>query len=148
LHKRYDVVQCLFSSIGYLLKAEDLISALRCFKKHLAPGGIVLVEPWILPEKFVSGRASMDTVDKPEIKICRMALSGREGDISTIVFQYLIATSGGIVHREESHRLALVSVETMMGYFHAAGLDCEYDPEGVSGRGLFIGRESETVTKP
>jgi trans-aconitate methyltransferase len=45
MEKRYDVVQCLFSSIGYLLRPEDTIAALKRFRSHLAPGGVVLVEP-------------------------------------------------------------------------------------------------------
>lgn len=45
LKKRYDVVQCLFSSIGYLLAPEDIIAALTCFRTHLSPGGVIMVEP-------------------------------------------------------------------------------------------------------
>jgi SAM-dependent methyltransferase len=138
--KRYDVVQCLFSSIGYLLSGTEILAALKCFRNHLAAGGVVLVEPWILPQKFVSGRVGLETADKPGLKICRMGVSVREGDVSSVHFHYLIADSKGIRHVEETHRLLLVTTEQMRGYFLTAGMDCEYDSEGVDGRGLFIGR--------
>src|SRR5580704_4011824 len=37
LGRRYDVVQCLFSSIGYLLTPEDTVAALKRLRAHLAP---------------------------------------------------------------------------------------------------------------
>lgn len=50
--KRCDVVQCLFRSIGYLLKENDVIQALQCFKRHLNPDCVILVEPWFGPEQW------------------------------------------------------------------------------------------------
>jgi ubiquinone/menaquinone biosynthesis C-methylase UbiE len=138
LGKRYDVVQCLFSSIGYLLTPEDTIAALKCFRAHLAPGGIILVEPWLTPSAYKLGQPHMITVNQPDLKVCRMNVSAREGDVSVIHFHYLIGTPEGIRHEEEIHRLALIPAETMASYFHAAGLRCEFDSVGLFDRGLFI----------
>ena len=140
LEKRYDVVQCLFSSIGYLLAPEDIIAALTCFRAHLAPGGIILVEPWYSPAAYKPGQLQMLTVDKPDLKICRMNVSEREGDVSIIHFHYLIATKNGVRKAEEIHRLALVTTEQMAAHFKAAGLRCVSDPVGLFDRGLFIAR--------
>jgi SAM-dependent methyltransferase len=140
LDKRYDVVQCLFSSIGYLLTPEDIIAALNCFRAHLAPDGVILVEPWLTPSAYKLGHPHMITVDKPDLKVCRMTVSTREGDVSIIHFHYLIGTDDGVRHEEEIHRLALIPTETMATYFHAAGLRCEFDPVGLFDRGLFIAR--------
>ncbi len=140
LDKRYDVVQCLFSSIGYLLTAEDITAALKCFRGHLALGGIILVEPWLTPSAYKLGQPHMITVDKPDLKVCRMNVSAREGDVSKIHFHYLIGTQDGVRHEEEIHRLALIPTETMTKYFHAAGLQSEFDPVGLFDRGLFIAR--------
>lgn len=140
LASRYDIVQCLFSSIGYLLTAEDIVAALKRFRAHLSPGGVVLVEPWFAPEVYKTGVLHMVTVDRPELKICRMNVSGREGAISVIHFHYLIATSEGICRVEEVHRLALLSPEEMAQHLETAGLHCVFDPVGLSGRGLFVAR--------
>jgi hypothetical protein len=85
----------------------------------------------------------MLAVDQPVLKICRMCVSRREGDVSILDFRYLIATSEGIRQAEEVHRLALVSPEQMTSYFHAAGLRCTFDPVGLSGRGLFVARPAD-----
>jgi SAM-dependent methyltransferase len=144
LEKRYDVVQCLFSSIGYLLTPEDTIAALTRFRAHLAPGGIILVEPWYSPAAYVPGKLHMLTVDKPDLKICRINVSEREGDVSIIHFHYLIAAASGVRKAEELHRLALVPTEKMASHFEAAGLQCAFDSVGLFDRGLFIARPTKS----
>jgi|ERR1019366_6075570 SAM-dependent methyltransferase len=140
LGKRYDVVQCLFSSIGYLLNAEDVVAALKCFRAHLTPDGIILVEPWLTPSAYKLGHPHMITVDQPDLKVCRMNVSAREDNVSEIRFHYLIGTPEGVRHEEEVHRLALIPTETMASYFQAAGLRSTFDPVGLFDRGLFIAR--------
>src|SRR5207237_8761126 len=77
LGKKYDVVQCLFSSIGYLTRGTDVIAALRCFRSHLAEKGIIIVEPWFSPDAWQVGVPAMaPPVSLPEIKICRMNVTG------------------------------------------------------------------------
>ena len=140
LGRKYDIVQCLFSSIGYLLTPTDIIAALTCFHEHLAPGGVMLVEPWLSPDVYRVGVPHMLVVDKPEMKICRMNVSERDGDISLLRFHYLIATGQGVRTIEECHRLALVSPDRMAEHFSQAGLSSKFDPAGLFGRGLFIAR--------
>jgi SAM-dependent methyltransferase len=144
LGRRYDVVQCLFSSIGYLLTPEDTVAALRRFRAHLAPGGVILVEPWLSPAAYKSGVPYMTVVDKPNLKVCRMYVSEREGNVSILHFHYLIATKDGVREAEEIHRLALVETEQMAAYLEAAGLSCVFDPVGLFGRGLFIARPTRS----
>jgi ubiquinone/menaquinone biosynthesis C-methylase UbiE len=43
LESRYDVVLCLFSSIGYLVSLERTRRALECFRQHLRQDGVLLV---------------------------------------------------------------------------------------------------------
>ena len=49
LGRRYDAVLCLFSSIGYLRTLDRVGAAFDCFREHLVPGGVLLVEPWMPP---------------------------------------------------------------------------------------------------
>lgn len=140
LHKRYDVVQCLFSSIGYLLTSADVVSAFRCFRDHLAPDGVVMVEPWLSPTEYKVGSIHMLTVDRPDLKICRMNVAKHEGDISILNFHYLTVTREGVRRMEETHRLVLISSEEMASHFRAAHLGCTFDPVGLNGRGLFVAR--------
>jgi hypothetical protein len=44
-------------------------------------------------------------VDRPDVKICRMNVSEQQGNLSSMRFHYLIATSLGVI--QEDHELAL-----------------------------------------
>ena len=50
LGTRFDVLTCLFSSIGYAKSEENLNRAIESMARHLVPGGLLLVEPWFTPE--------------------------------------------------------------------------------------------------
>jgi hypothetical protein len=84
------------------------------------------------------GELHIILVDKPDLKVCRVHVSKREGDISILHFHYLIATNEGVRKAEEVHRLALVPTEQMVSHFEAAGLRCVWDSLCLFDRGLFI----------
>jgi SAM-dependent methyltransferase len=143
LGKSYDVVLCLFSSIGYLLHETDVVHALRCFAAHVTGGGAIIVEPWFTPENWVTGRPWLSPpVDLPNLKICRMNVSDRRGNLSLLRFQYLIATPAGVEHIREDHELALYTNDQLLKCFNLAGLVVSHEPVGLSGRGLYIARKS------
>jgi ubiquinone/menaquinone biosynthesis C-methylase UbiE len=138
LGRRFDVVTCLFSAIGYMKTKADLGKAIRNMKRHLCDGGVLLVEPWFSPEQWHVGRVSVNQVDKPEMKIVRMNRAGIRGRISLLEFQYLIGTAKGIEHIEEHHEFGLFTHDEYMDAFRRAGLNVIHDSEGVDGRGLYI----------
>jgi ubiquinone/menaquinone biosynthesis C-methylase UbiE len=141
LGKKYDVVQCLFSSIGYLTRGTKVVAALQCFRNHLNENGVIIVEPWFTPDTWRVGVPAMaPPVDLPDIKICRMNVSERTGNISLWRFHYLIATPSGVQYISEDHELALYTVDEMLDFFTQADLEATYDPTGLSGRGLYIAR--------
>lgn len=139
LGRRFDVIVCLFSSVGYVRTKSRLQKAIKNMGKHLLPGGVLLIEPWFTPEQWHPGRASMIEVNKPDLKIVRMSYSAQKGKISTIEFQYLIGTAKGIEHSVEIHELGLFTHKEYMEAFKAARLNVVHDSEGLDGRGLYIG---------
>jgi dTDP-3-amino-3,4,6-trideoxy-alpha-D-glucopyranose N,N-dimethyltransferase len=139
LKKQFDVIVCLFSSIGYVKTKPRLQKAIKTMSGHLLPGGVLLVEPWFTPKQWNPRRAFMTQVNKPDLKIVRMSYSGQRRKISTIEFQYLIGTSKGIEHAVEIHELGLFTPKEYMDAFKTTGLIMTYDAEGLDGRGLYIG---------
>jgi ubiquinone/menaquinone biosynthesis C-methylase UbiE len=139
LSRQFDVIVCLFSSIGYVKTRSRLQKAIRNMQKHLLSGGVLLIEPWFTPDQWHPGRASMTQVDKPDLKIVRMSYSGQKRNISTIEFQYLIGTPKGIEHSLEMHQLGLFTHQEHIDAFKAAKLNVTHDTEGLMGRGLYIG---------
>jgi len=142
LGRQFDVIVCLFSSIGYVKTKLRLKKAVKTMSQHLLPGGVLLVEPWFTPQQWPSGRVFATQVNKPDLKIVRMSHSRQRGKISLLEFQYLIGTSEGIEHHTEIHELGLFTHKEYMDAFRAAGLGLTHDPKGLDGRGLYIGKKS------
>lgn len=142
---KFDVVVCLFSSIGYLCDLGRVERALRCFRRHLALGGVVLVEPWFPPEAWNPGRVYVHTAESENLHVVRMSHSSVEGRISKLEFHYLVGTEDGIDHRIEYHSLGLFTTAELKAAFRGAGFtSVDYDAQGLTGRGLFVARQSLT----
>lgn len=139
LGRRYDAVVCMFSSIGYVLTEERLRFAIAVMARHLEPAGILVVEPWLAPDAWEDGHVGAVFVDQPGLKIARMNVARRDGNVSSVQFHYLVATPVGVEHFTEPHDLGLFTVEQYLGAFRAAGLEVEHDAEGPMGRGLYLG---------
>ena len=140
LPHRYDVVLCLFSSIGYARTLDGARRAIACMRAHLAPGGLLLVEPWFPPGALEVDRVWLRTAETPEGPICRMTHTVVDGRISRITFHYLIGGRDGVEHRREVHELGLFTDEEMRSCFESEGLVVQHDPEGLFGRGLYLAR--------
>lgn len=141
LGRQFDAVVCLFSSIGYVKTKPRLQKAIRTMTRHVLPGGVLVIEPWFTPRQWHPGRAFLTQVNKPDLKIARMSYSDQRGKVSLIEFQYLIGTPKGIEHRVETHELGLFTHQEYMDAFKAAGLNVTHDPDGLDGRGLYIGQK-------
>ncbi len=139
LGQRFDAITCLFSSIGYVETAVNLRRAVAAMARHLAPGGVLIVESSFTPEKFIPGYITGLLVDDPDLKIARLTHSRVEGDLAVICFEYLVATAEGIEHHAEEDRLALFRREDYLAAFESAGLETAYDAESLTGRGVYIG---------
>ena len=50
LGRQFDIVTCLFSSIGYARTVAKLEQAVATMARHLLPGGVLLVGPFFPPE--------------------------------------------------------------------------------------------------
>ena len=142
LNHKFDVITCLFSSIGYVRTKSNLTKAIRNMAGHLLPGGVLLVEPWFSSEQWNVGHIHMNVVNRDGLKIFRMSRSSRRGNVSIIEFQYLIGTSKKIEHNTETHKLGLFSHKDYLDAFESAGLKTIHDAKGLDGRGLYIGVKS------
>jgi ubiquinone/menaquinone biosynthesis C-methylase UbiE len=74
LGRQFDVIVCLFSSIGYVKTISRLQKAIKNMRRHLLPGGVLLIEPWFTPKQWHPGRSFMTQVNKPDLKIVRREL--------------------------------------------------------------------------
>jgi SAM-dependent methyltransferase len=139
LGRQFDVIICLFSSIGYVKTVPRLQQTLQTMANHTLPGGLVILEPWFSSNAFQEGRLFALFIDEPDLKIARMNITKVEDGVSVLDFRYLVGTPDGIEHFTERHELGLFEHEDYTNAFETSGLDVIYDPEGLTGRGLYIG---------
>jgi SAM-dependent methyltransferase len=140
LGRRYDAVTCLFSSIGYVCTTDRLHAAVGSMARHLQLGGVLIVEPWILPEAWIDGRGTVSVVnDDDRHKLVRVHTSRRRGRLSILRMHYVIAAGGELTVADERHELGLFSRDEYLAAFAAADLEATWDPDGLTGRGLLIG---------
>jgi ubiquinone/menaquinone biosynthesis C-methylase UbiE len=142
LGKQFDVVTCLFSAIGYVKTTAQLDQAVAAMARHLKPGGVLFVEPWFSPQDWQTGKVHAAFVDEPGLKIARMNLSGRQGNVSSFKFHFLVATPQGVEYFTEDHELTLFTTQEYLAAFRAADLEVVHDREGIYGRGLYIGMKT------
>lgn len=138
----FDVVTCLFSAIAYMEDVRSLHEATASMARCLAPGGMLVIEPFLEPGVVELGRPWATFVDRPDIKIARMDVPRVEGRRLLLEFEYLIADAEGVRHVPESHSIGLFTVEEIGAAIRAAGLGWTFDSPGLTGRGLHLGRRT------
>ena len=108
-------------------------------ERHITTGGIIIIEPWLTPENWKTGKPFMFNIDEPDMKICRMNTSEIRDGHSFFEFHFLVGTPEKVQHFNEEHLLGLFSIETMKKAFEENGLNVQFDEKGLIGRGLYIG---------
>lgn len=142
LPHRYDAVLCLFSSIGYLRTLDRVQRALVCFREHLEPGGVMVVEPWLQPGVLDTTRTFTHSAEANGVRVSRHSRAEVEGSLSRLHFEYDIDERGTTRRVNEVHELGVFTTDELMQTFTDAGLAVEHDPDGLTGRGLFIARSA------
>lgn len=140
LDRRYDVVMCLFSSIGYLKTLPRVVAALMRFREHLAPNGVILVEPWFPPGFLQDGYSATNTAEFAGGRVERTSKTKVTPRLSTLMFDYRVERGSEISRASEVHELGLFTSEEMLASFREAGLIPIFDPVGLSDRGLYTAR--------
>lgn len=145
LDRSFDVVTCLFSAIGHVADGTSLDAAVAAMARHVAPGGLLLIEPWLTPDRVEpGGKRDVVGAKDDEGAIARVSRSWREGDDLVVEFGWGVATRDGIEFDREMVRLPLVSPERYQQSVRRAGLVASWqEAEGFgAGRGLLIGRRA------
>jgi ubiquinone/menaquinone biosynthesis C-methylase UbiE len=138
LAKSFDAVTCLFSAIGYMPTVDDLNRAISNMGRHLALGGVMIVEPWIDRSQFLFGHYDLMTAETETMKIARANTSWLEGEACVMDFHFLVADKEGVKHFSETHRLGFFSREQYYSAFEVAGLKVSFEENGLIGRGLYV----------
>jgi ubiquinone/menaquinone biosynthesis C-methylase UbiE len=138
---RFAIVQCLFSSIGYVADEAELFATIARFAGVVERGGMLVVEPWFSPSDWHEHQLDAVFVDQPELKIARLGRPERYGTTSVLRFEYLVAEPSGISAFSESHALQLFTDAQYRAAFAQAGLSVRNERSDLFARGLYIGEK-------
>ncbi len=141
LHKKFDVILCLFSAIAYAKTDEQLKGTLSSFSSHLRDGGMVIIQPWIQKSKWKKGHIAMETFDSGNVKIARASYSGGTPRLSTFRMEYIIAEKGkGIRHVVEEDAFPYFQRAKYERIMRRLGLRPRFVTNKLIGdRGLLVG---------
>jgi len=140
LGKHFDVVTCLFGSIAYATDEASLRRAISCLTDHVQRGGLLIIEPWVTPDRFVSGRLVMDTVDDADLKVARLYVTARRENVSIYDSTYLVGTADGVASFTERQELGLFGDDVYRQAFADAGLEVVDATGDLFGYGLYVCR--------
>lgn len=148
LRRQFDAVVCLFGSIGYGQTPASLDRTLEAFARHTKPGGVVIVEPWILRANFRHGRSGVQVGEANGVHVARAFRSEAKGRSSTLHFHYVVAAGGRLHSIRERHTLGLFTRAEYERAFRRAGLSVRFFSRGLTGRGLFVGVKPAAPNRP
>lgn len=139
LDTRYDAVLCLFGVIGYMQDVADMTKALERMREHLAPQGVLLLEPWLNPETVTDRFLRADAAKRQGLEVTRMNYTRVVGNKSLLDVHYLIGDETGVRHVEERREMTLFTDDEYREALRAAGFgDVMLEAYGPQGRGLYV----------
>jgi len=141
LKTEFDVILCLFSSIGYVKTYSNLKKTMLNFSNHLKKGGVLIIEPWFTKSTYWVGAPGMTTYDGKDVKIARVNTTKIEGDLSLMEMHYLIAEKDeDVIHFVDTHELGLFETDRTLEFMEKANFKSQFLKDGLmKDRGLFIG---------
>lgn len=140
LDRTFDVVCCLFGSIGYAGSVANLDRAISRLAVHVRPGGGVVVEPWVAPERFREGKLVYDSVRDDDLNVARMYVTRQVGRASVYEMDYIVGTPSGVTHFAEYQELGLFTDHEYRQAFARAGLELADTDVDLFGYGLYAAR--------
>lgn len=153
LGRQFDVVTCLFSSIGYMRTLKNLNRAVARMADHVRPGGLLVIELALEPERWRTDFVGTIVAERPAVSVVRMGCSVRTGHVAHLELHYLVGTpEDGVTHHVERHDLGLFTAAEQRAAVTATGLDAEMVAGRSTMRDLVVGsgsrRDTEDVAAP
>ena len=142
LDKKFDVITCLYASVAMVKTLDNVKKAIACMARHLTDGGILLIEPWVSPEKLWVDKLIVNLTDESELKIAVMYIIKREGRLSVFDCHYLVGKPQGIEYFIDREEVGLFTHEEYTEALETAGLTVSYYDTNLFPNkkyGLYIG---------
>jgi SAM-dependent methyltransferase len=139
LGRRFDVVVCLFSSVGYMANTDELSAAVVSMAAHLEQGGVLVVDGWIRPEAWRDpGTVHVECGRDDTTVVARVGRSQRDGNRTRLEMHHLVGTIDGVELLVDEHDLTLFTDDEYRTAFRDTGLEPEVLPGPHADRDRYI----------
>ena len=141
LDTHFDIIICMYGSIGLVKTRANLKLALKNVVRHLLPGGLAIIVPWSTTEAFKE-TIVVDAVKHPNVRIARMENVKRKAmNLVEVTFHHLIGKSGQVKYHTQRMEVGLFSRHDYVSAIQEAGLQIAEIYEGPNiSMGAFVGR--------
>lgn len=139
LKKKFDIITCLFNSITLIKTYSNLEKTVYCFSKHLKPGGAIIIQA-TAPKTFKSGELQATFFTKPDIKIARIILNKKKGNVGIFDYNLVIATKRGVRYLKYDVEHCLFNVGRFLKILEKNGFNAKFLKNGLTlNEGLYVG---------
>ena len=131
LYKKYDVIICMFSALGYLTKNEQLESFFQSCKNHLNKDGLLILDVWNglgVMQELPTRREKIAELTKENLKIIRTSyptldVKNHVNHVKFVVKIFEISSGRLITEYEENHTVRFFFPLELKKYLTDAGFE-------------------------
>jgi len=142
----FDVLVCLYGSIGIVRTVDNLNKALANFAASIKLGGILCLTPWSTQEEF-EPKIVIDAVKLPSVRICRMENVKRKAPgLIEVDFHHLIGRNGIVTYHIQSFEIGLFSRQQYLDAIASVNLEfMEFYQGPEIPMGVFVARKRNSI---
>jgi SAM-dependent methyltransferase len=123
LGEQFDIIICMFSSIGYNLSYDDLETTFRNFHKHLRSGGIVVFDTWFHKRGWIEGYMNTHTIVEDNLQLARITQSCSKGNIGNFNMVFIVKDHGVIDFEIDHHELMIIDIDKVKALMDEIGFE-------------------------
>jgi len=139
LNKKFDVITCLFSSVGYVKTYSNLKKTIKNLSKHLKPGGVLIIEPWFTKKQLKIGIPFKMIHQDNNNLIIRMSMSKLKKEVLSFEIHFLIAERNkGIKYFKDTNKMGVFEIDRVLNMMHSCNLKSEFLKKVQNMRGLYV----------
>ena len=101
LGRRFDAVVCVGNSVACLDSTDDLDAAVARMAAHLAPGGVLVMEPWFFSAAFLAGRVDGHLHRRDGRVVAQLTRCTADGERIRMAARFVVADETGFHEFDE-----------------------------------------------
>jgi len=129
---KFEIITCLFGTIAYLTRYNDLAKAIINISQHMSKDGLLIIDPWFSKGYFHEGSIHSSHYENENLHIDWTSYSTLKGNVSVTFENYMIGEKNlGVRYFIDRHELLLFDKEIFTKILSKAGFLITYKTPGL-----------------